>query len=255
MKILIIEDEHHAVQQLKTLIRDTIDNPKIVEMLDTVDASISFLKQEPELDLIFLDIYLADSISFEIFQNVQVDIPIIFTTAYDEYAIQAFDLNSSDYLLKPIRKERFQKAMDKFHRLADRRSLVMDNRALEKIMQAIQQEKSHREHFLLSHRDRMVPVSAEEFAWFEIRNEVVRGMTADQRQFIMDESLQELEEQLDPQQFYRANRQVLINRDAIIDIEPYFNGRLLVNLKPAHEDDVIISKARAGKFKGWMNRC
>jgi len=254
MKILIIEDEHHAVQQLKLLIRDSVDNPEIVKVLDTVDASISFLNQQPKPDLIFLDIYLADSISFEIFQEVQVDIPIIFTTAYDEYAIKAFELNSIDYLLKPIRKERFQKAMDKFHILEDRRNFVMDRRAIEKIMSTIQQDKSYRKHFLLSHRDRLIPVSADDFAWFEIRNEIVRGMTVEKRQFMIDESLQDLEEQLPPYKFYRANRQVLINRDAIVDIEPYFNGRLLVNVTPEPEEDVIISKARSGEFKRWMDR-
>ena len=254
MRILIIEDEHHAVKQLQALIRETIEDPEIIEVLDTVDGSISFLKQNPDLDLIFLDIYLADSISFEIFQEVQVDIPIIFTTAYDEYAMQAFDLNSIDYLLKPIRKVRFQKAMDKFHRLADRRKLVMDEETIKRILAGMNDQQSYREHFLLSHRDRLVPVSADEFAWFEIRNEVVRGMTTDLRQFIMDESLQELEEQLNPQQFYRANRQVIINRDAIKYIEPYFNGRLLVTLTHPPEEDIIISKARAGEFKLWMDR-
>lgn len=253
MKILIIEDEKHAVQQLQSLLSKCIGNPDIRGIIDNVEDAVSFLSSNPTLDLIFLDIYLADSISFEIFQRVQVDTPVIFTTAYDEYAIEAFDLNSIDYLLKPIREERLKKALDKFHRIENRHNLILDANSIKKITGLLEMESNYKQSFLISHRDRLVPVFADDFSYFEIKNEVVRGITLDNKQFLMDESLQELEDQLNPKKFYRANRQFLVNRRAIIDIEHYFNGRLLLNLQPAPDEKILISKARASEFKSWMN--
>lgn len=252
MKILIIEDEEHAVRHLLRLIEECVDAPNIQSVIDNVEEAVEFLSGNPPLDLIFLDIYLADSISFEIFRQVHVDTPIIFTTAYDEYAIQAFDLNSIDYLLKPIRRENLEKALDKFHRLGNRQNLVLDAGAVRLLTDLIGGPASYKQSFLLSHRERLIPVATDDFAYFEIRNEVVRGVTFEHRQFLMDETLQELDDQLNPATFYRANRQFLVNYRTIVDIEHYFNGRLLLNLEPAPEEKVLISKARAGEFKEWM---
>lgn len=253
MKILIIEDETHAALELQRLLRQCISNPDIRGVIDNVEDAVSFLSSGPTLDLIFLDIYLADSVSFEIFQRVRVDIPVIFTTAYDEYAIEAFDLNSIDYLLKPIREDRLKKALDKFHRIENRRNLVLDANSIKSLTGLLGMESNYKQSFLISHRDKLIPVLANDFSYFEIKNEVVRGITLDNRQFLMDESLQELEDQLNPKKFYRANRQFLVNRRAIIDIEHYFNGRLLLNLQPAPNERILISKARASEFKSWMD--
>lgn len=253
MNILIIEDEEHAVRQLRSLIEECIENPHIRAVIDNVEEAVGFLEANFSLDLIFLDIYLADSISFEIFQRINVDTPIIFTTAYDEYAIRAFDVNSIDYLLKPIRKEKLRKAMEKFHRLENRQNAVLDTEAVKKLTDLIRTPATYKQSFLLSYRDRLIPVHVRDFAWFEIKNDVVRGTTFDHRQFMMDETLQELEDQLNPSLFYRANRQFLVGFPSIIDIEHYFNGRLLLNINPEPDEKILVSKARAQEFKKWMS--
>jgi len=253
MKTLIIEDESHAVQQLKKILHACMEDLKIQKIIDNVEDAIAYLSGDPSLDLIFLDIYLADGISFEIFEHVRVDIPIIFTTAYDEYAIKAFELNSIDYLLKPIRKTQLQQALDKYHRLEQQRQLILQEDVIEQLRDFAELKATdYKKHFLLSHRDRLVPIAADDFAYFEIQNEIVRGITYENKHFLMDEALQELENMLNPSHFFRANRQFLVNRGAIIDVERYFNRRLLVNLEPSPNEDVLVSKARAGEFKRWI---
>ncbi|GAB3907593.1 LytTR family DNA-binding domain-containing protein [Larkinella knui] len=253
MRVLIIEDEAHAAAQLMTLLRTLPGSFDFVDVIDNTEDAVAFLSTKPPIDLIFLDIYLADGVSFTIFKQVRTDVPIIFTTAYDQYAIQAFDVNSIDYLLKPIRLEQLQKALEKYARLTDRQQGLLDTRVLAELSRLIQGEKTYKRHFLVPFKDRLIPVAADEFAWFEVRYEVVRGMKFDQVPLVMEEkSLEELSAVLHPAQFYRANRQFLINRKAIREISYYFNGRLYLNLEPAPAEKILISKARANQFKTWM---
>ncbi len=255
MRIFIIEDEESAVGQLKSMIRQLVDKPVFEGVTDNIEDAVDFLSSGTPLDLIFLDIHLSDGLAFEIFKEVRVDVPVIFTTAYDEYAIRAFDLNSIDYLLKPIRKEKLEKALEKLQRIESRRQFVPDEAILQKITRMVGREGSYKRHFLVPHKDRLIPVSVDEIAWFEIKNGVVAGMKWDHRRLVMEEkSLEELAEILDPGQFYRANRQFLISRKSVQEIEYYFNSRLFLRLLPAPDEKVLISKARAGHFKDWMNR-
>jgi len=255
MRILIIEDEESAVDQLKNLIRQLIDQPVFEGTIDNIEDAVDFLSSGASLDLIFLDIHLSDGLSFEIFKEVHVDVPVIFTTAYDEYAIRAFDVNSIGYLLKPIRKEKLEKVLEKLQRIESRRQFVPDEAILKKITDMVVREGHYKRNFLVPHKDRLIPVSVEEIAWFEIKNGVVAGMKWDNKRLVMEEkSLEELTEVLDPAQFYRANRQFLISRKSIREIEYYFNSRLFLRLLPAPDEKVLISKARASYFKDWMNR-
>ena len=255
MRILIIEDEESAVDQLKNLIRQLVDQPVFEGTIDNIEDAVDFLSSGTSPDLIFLDIHLSDGLSFEIFREVRVDVPVIFTTAYDEYAIRAFDVNSIDYLLKPIRKEKLEKALEKLQRIESRRQFVPDEAILKKITDMVVREGHYKRNFLVPHKDRLIPVSVEEIAWFEIKNGVVAGMKWDNKRLVMEEkSLEELTEVLDPAQFYRANRQFLISRKSIREIEYYFNSRLFLRLLPAPDEKVLISKARASYFKDWMNR-
>jgi two-component system LytT family response regulator len=252
MKILVIEDEESAARQLMSLLNECIHQPEYLGIIDSVEDAIDCLRTQPPADLIFADIYLSDGASFEIFNTIPTDIPIIFTTAYDQYAIQAFEVNSIDYLLKPIRKEKLQKALEKYTRLQNRPGGVINERLLENIQRLMFTKEQYKQHFLVPYKDRLIPVTAHEFAWFEIKNGVVRGITFDQKHWLMEESLDKLTEILNPTEFYRANRQFLINRKAIKEIEHYFNGRFCLHLSPQPDEPVLVSKANAGKFRKWM---
>lgn len=254
MKILIIEDEESAVEQLKNMLPQLVERPQIVGVIDGIEEAVDYLSSRPSIDLIFLDIHLSDGLSFEIFKEVKVDIPVIFTTAYNQYAIQAFEVNSIDYLLKPVKKEKLEKALEKFRRVETRRQLTPDAGIVEKIAEMMR-GGNYRRNFLVSFKDRLIPVAADEIAWFEVKEGVMVAIKFDNKHLVMDErSLDELAQQLDPALFYRANRQFLVSRKAIREIEYYFNGRLVLKLHPASEEKVIISRARAGNFKEWMNR-
>jgi two-component system LytT family response regulator len=255
MRILIIEDEERAAAQLQDMALEIIGGAVFAGTIDNIQDAIDFLASGPDIDLIFLDIHLSDGPSFEIFKEVKVDIPVIFTTAYDQYAIKAFDVNSIDYLLKPIRKEELQQAIEKFLRLEGKRQPAINEAVLETIMRMIGGTKKYKQNFLVPHKDRLVPVSTDEFAFFDIVGGVVTGTKFDKKQLQMEEkSLEELAEVLDPARFYRANRQYLVNRKAIREVEYYFNGRLFVRLFPEPNEKVLVSKARASHFKEWMNR-
>jgi two-component system response regulator LytT len=252
MRILIIEDEEHAARQLMSLLNECIHQPECLDILDSVEDTIDWLRTQPPPDLIFADIYLSDGASFEIFHTIPTDTPIVFTTAWDQYAIQAFEVNSIDYLLKPIRKEKLQKALDKYTRLQASSSKASNQTMLENIQRLIAPAAHYKQHFLVPYKDRLIPVTAHEFAWFEIKSGVVRGITFDKKHWLMEESLDQLTEILSPAEFYRANRQFLISRKAIREIEYYFNGRFCLHLSPEPEEPVLISKAKAGRFKEWM---
>jgi two-component system LytT family response regulator len=252
MKIAIIEDEEMAVQQLKSGLTETVAAADFVAVIDTVEETVAWLHTRPAVDVVFLDIHLADGSCFSIFQQCKMDIPVIFTTAYDQYAIQAFEVNSIDYLLKPIRKERLQQAMDKFQRLKNNNQVVISEQQLQQITREITKAANFKRNFLIPYKDRLIPVQADDFAWFEIKGGVVRGITFDKKHFLLEESLDELAEALSPETFYRANRQFLVSRKAIKEIEYYFNGRFCLHLLPNPDEPVLISKARAGKFRDWM---
>ena len=248
MKIAIIEDEEMAVQQLKSGLTETV----AAAVIETVEEAVAWMRTRPAVDVVFLDIHLADGSCFSIFQQCKMDIPVIFTTAYDQYAIQAFEVNSIDYLLKPVRNERLQQAMDKFQRLNNSNQVVITEQQLQHITREISKAANYKRNFLIPYKDRLIPVQADDFAWFEIKGGVVRGITFDKKYFLLEESLDELAEALSPETFYRANRQFLVSRKAIQEIEYYFNGRFCLHLLPNPDEPVLISKARAGKFRDWM---
>lgn len=253
MKVLIIEDEPTAARQLLSMLQALRAYAEVVGMIDTVEEALAFLRGAPPLDLIFLDIYLSDGISFAIFEALPTDTPVIFTTAYDQYAIRAFEVNSLDYLLKPIRQEELKKALDKYDRLAKPSEASRTGSLLAELNKIIQRENSYKRSFLVPHKDRLLPVAADAFAWFELRHEVVRGTTFDKQVLLMTEkSLEELAGLLPPELFYRANRQYLVSRKAIREVACHFNGRLYLDLVPPPAERVLVSKAKAGQFRDWL---
>ncbi|QEC45059.1 LytR/AlgR family response regulator transcription factor [Pseudobacter ginsenosidimutans] len=253
MKILIVEDEPHAARQLQQIILECRPQAVIAAVAETVEQAVRLLRAPEGFDLIFLDIHLADGHSFEIFNVVDVQTPVIFTTAYDQYAIKAFEVNSVDYLLKPVNLEIVEKALMKFEKRwqeAKSTAAVIDIRKLRELLFS---GARYRENFLIPFQDKLLPVAVKDIAWFDVRNGRIAGTQFNNTSLVLEErSIDELMEQLDPWLFYRANRQYLINRYAIKTVTHHFNGKLLASLQPAPTEPVIISREKASGFKIWM---
>lgn len=251
MKAIIIEDEQSAADNLSFLLRSVAPDIEVVTAIETVSEAIAYFKENQTYDLVFMDIHLADGNSFEIVQEVEPTAPIIFTTAYDQYAIQAFKFNSIDYLLKPIREADLKHAVLKFR---DKHQKTQVSPAqIEALMRLVSPPpKTYRSSFLVQKRETYLPVASGDFAFFFIQNGVVRGTTTDHQTYSFHEKLEDLENDLDPALFFRANRQYLIQRSAIQSLQTYFNGRLVVNLRPSVQDQVIVSKANVPRLKAWL---
>ncbi|MEL6674213.1 MAG: LytTR family DNA-binding domain-containing protein [Bacteroidota bacterium] len=248
--ILIIEDEPLAAKRLTRLIGQLGHPTQILDTLDSVTEAVSWLSQH-EADLIFLDIHLADGDSFAIFDQVEVKTPIIFATAYDQYAIRAFKLNSVDYLLKPIETAELEHAFEKF--LAQRSDrMPLDVQALVAAMQA--PAPGFQKRFMVTSGEKIKSVPIEEVAYFYGQQKYVFLITKDNRRHIVDYTLGKLEGLLDPEQFFRINRQFIIGFDAISNMFSYSKSRVKVELEPASEVEAIVSIEKARHFKDWLNR-
>ncbi|TPV33283.1 response regulator transcription factor [Paucihalobacter ruber] len=251
MKVVIIEDEGAAAENLKLMLSE-IDTSIIVDkVIDTVAGAITYFSEINDIELAFFDIHLADGISFEIFNQQQINIPIIFTTAYDEFAIKAFKVNSIDYLLKPIDEEELSEAIHKFKK--DKKIQKIDEQ-FQQVLQIIQSEKkTYKTTYLFQKRDTLVPVKVEDIAYFIIEVGIVKAISFNNKEYIIDKKLEDIENELDPSQFFRANRQFIVNRKAIKHLELYFNGKLIINIEPKPSEKIVVSKAKAPQLKDWMN--
>ncbi|MGL4852342.1 MAG: LytR/AlgR family response regulator transcription factor [Phocaeicola sp.] len=251
MKTIIIEDEKAAVNNLQVLLADVAPQCTLIGVTSSIVESVKWLQSNPMPDLIFMDIHLADGSAFEIFEYIEITCPIIFTTAYDEYALKAFKVNGIDYLLKPIGEKDMKRAIDKLNLLTDRKR--DETYALSELIKSVKEDKVYKNYFLIpSKGSKLVPLSTEFIACFIIENGVVKVITKKNVSYIMPHTLDELMECLNPHSFFRANRQSIIAKDAILDIDYWFNGRLSVNLIVAVNEKVIITKARVSEFKEWF---
>ena len=247
MKALIIEDELMAAKTLKKLLGEVSPDTEIVGVLESIEDSVDWISQHPMPDLIFMDIHLADGSSFTIFDRVTVTCPVIFTTAYDEYALKAFEVNSIDYLLKPISKEALERAVAKYHNLG--RGLEQQ---LETLLKHLGAKPKFKSCFLLPERDKLVPLPTSDIAYAYIDTKTVKLVTFDDKTFYMNQTLDDILAQLDPQMFFRANRQFLISRNAVKDVSVWFGNKLAINLTVETPEKVIVSKARVAEFKAWF---
>lgn len=259
MKIIIIEDEIPAANRLEKLILECIPDANILEILDTVEDAVEWFQNNEHPDIVFSDIQLADGISFEIYEQVEVKSPIVFTTAYDQYAIKAFELNSIDYLLKPFTKEQLQKSFEKLSNAQPSQtgeSLSVSSLDLTNIVQNALTGKgnSYKQRFLISKGDVLIPLPASEVAYIFTEDKAVLIKTHDGKNYFLNYSLDELEVQLDPSNFFRLNRQFITSLDAIAKISQYFNGKLKVDLKPTQEGEIIVSRAKTPVFKSWLEQ-
>jgi two-component system response regulator LytT len=260
MKVLIIEDEELAVKKLQKTLASVDSTAEVVGVADSIRSSVSWLQQNPSPDLILMDIELADGQSFEIFDKVDVKSTVIFTTSYDEYALKAFKVNSIDYLLKPIQKEDLHAALEKLKGLkslygnnsAPAPSLNVDN--LVKELQQKLQPKEYRKRFLVKHAQKLVSVDVEEIAYFYSDGRLNFFKTTDNRKFVVDYTMDDLEDMLDPNQFFRISRAFYVAVNSIDQIHDYFGNRLLLNLKPAVDKEAIVSREKVTDFKKWMGK-
>lgn len=252
IQVLIIEDEAPAFRRLDNLLRDLPEEFEIMEVIDSIEDSIKWLRNHRFPDLIFSDIQLADGLSFEIYKEVKVECPIIFTTAYDEYMMDAFRTNGIDYLLKPIKEEELSRSIEKFRRLKSEE--VSPAAKLEEVIRQLNSPTpSYRSRFLVRLGDKLIPAKTNDIAYFKYTDGVTELVLKSGKAYIIDQALDELEKQLDPATFFRLNRQFLANSESIGIIHRYFKGKLKVELSPKPESEVIISREKASKFRSWMD--
>lgn len=250
-KIVIIEDEAIAVQNLTRMLAELSPGCEVVKVLQSIEESVEYFNTGAKPDLCFMDIHLADGLSFRIFDQAEVECPIIFTTAYDQYAIQAFKVNSIDYLLKPINKDELRQAMAKAERLLSRQ----DDSRWQSLAEMLRQgERHYQSSFLIAVADRLVPIRVEDIICFYLLDKLPQIVTADGRTFAYDKPLDLVMEQLDPRKFFRANRQYIIAHDAIEEISLWPISKLAVKLSKPTPERIIISKARVHDFKEWYTQ-
>ncbi|MDB4286301.1 LytTR family DNA-binding domain-containing protein [bacterium] len=253
MKILIIEDEYPAAEKLQHVLREADPSMEILAVLDSVESGLRWMNTNKSPDLIFSDIQLSDGLSFEIFENFPTDCPVIFTTAYDEYAIRAFRVKSIDYLLKPIKTEKVKAALKKYRSFVGMKPPGENQMKLNEVIQILEQQKTqYKTRFLIRFRDQLLPVPTEEIAYFFTENEVTYLCKNNGEKYTVDHKLEKLEGWLNPEYFFRANRQFLCRLPAIRSIHPYFNGRLKLVLVPEGPKEVIVSRDKAKTFKQWL---
>lgn len=245
MKVLIIEDETAAAQNLQAILREIDPSIRVLEVLESIEEGADYLQHNPQPDLLFMDIHLADGESFRILDRVEITAPVIFTTAYDQYALEAFRLCSIDYLLKPISAEDVKRALEKLNRLTstEREAYVP------RVKQAV---KEYEETFLIHQRDKIIPLHRDQIAFCYTANERVTAYDFQGEGYPIDRTLETLQAQLPATDFFRANRQFIISRRAVQEITVWFGSRLSLSLSVETPERIIISKARVPEFKAWL---
>ena len=250
MKAIIVEDEVFALQSLTNILNE-IGDIEIVAAFESMKETVEYFHLNNQPDLLFLDIHLADGFAFEIFDKVKVDCPVIFVTAYDEYALKAFRVNSIDYLLKPLDIFEVKRALDKLKKFSRPAALVESD--IRNLVSNFMKSSAYKSSFLIPVKgDKLYPLKVDDIAYLYIDHGVVKIFTLDSNSFTMDNTLDELEEMLDPKHFFRANRQFIISAQAIKDIDFWFNYKLSLNLKVSVPEKIIVSKARVPEFKNWF---
>jgi len=252
MKILIIEDEAPAYRRLNTLLSKGHPDMEVIEVIDTVSDAVKWLRNHQTPALIFSDIQLADGLSFEIYKQVDVVCPIIFTTAYDEYMMDAFETNGIDYLLKPIEEKSLNRSISKFRKLTESGNEIQN--PIEDLLAVLdKKEKKYKNRFLVKLGAKLVPVLIDDVAYFQSSEGSTAMVLKSGKRFIVDQTLDELESLIDPLKFFRLNRQYFTNINSIESIHQYFKGKLKIYLSPSSDKEVLVSREKARSFKNWID--
>jgi len=259
MNVLIIEDEKLAANRLRGLIKTIDKTVEIVGTLDSIKGSVTWFEANRQPDLVFMDIQLADGLSFEIFEQIKISCPVIFTTAFDEYALRAFKVNSIDYLLKPVDNEELKRAMDKYQQLHSsynregvNQSAGISTTVMDKVLQML--TKSHKNRFLVSAGEHIKTIPADQINFFYSMGKATFLNSAENKDYDIDYTLEELETLLSPEQFFRINRKFIIAMKSIKDIVSYTNSRLKLRLINSTDDDIIVSREKVTAFKSWLDQ-
>ena len=245
MKALIIEDETAAAQNLRSILAQVAPNVEVLDILESIEESVEWLRTHPQPDLLFMDIHLADGESFRIFDTIQITSPVIFTTAYDQYALEAFRHCSIDYLLKPLAAADVRRALDKLERLTRAERSEYGSR----VQQAV---RRYEETFLIYVRDKIIPLQRDRIAFCYTSNERVSAYDYDGTVYPLDKTLETMQASLPESDFFRANRQFIVARQAVQEIAVWFGSRLSLKLKVETPERIVISKARVPEFKAWL---
>jgi two-component system response regulator LytT len=256
LKVLIIEDEIPAQRLLKETLQEVAITTEVIGCLNSIKSAVAWFQNNEHPDIVLLDIQLSDGLSFDIFKQVNIESLIIFTTAYDEYAIQAFKVNSLDYLLKPIEKDELQTAFEKYNQY-NKQYIQEQNSNIDfkELASLIKSEKpNYRKRFLIQSNESFFHLPVEDIALFYSMQGITFAVTFEKREYSVNFSLENLKDQLQPDNFFKINRQFIVNIDAIKRVHSYFNGKLKLEIKPSHAEDVIIGKDKAASFKRWMDR-
>jgi DNA-binding LytR/AlgR family response regulator len=249
MRAIIIEDEILAVSHLKSVLSE-ISDIEVIAVMDTIQSVIEWFETNAQPDLVFMDIHLADGSAFKIFEHINIICPIIFTTAYDDYAIKAFNVNSIDYLLKPITRQKVEKALAKLKRLTGNYDWQSE---IQRLIASLGKVKMYKTHFLVPIKgSRLIPLLAKDIAYIHIDSGLVKANTSE-GSYILENTLDELASELNPYEFFRANRQFIISRNSIKEVDYWFNNRLSVSLKASVPEKILISRVRVPDFRKWYS--
>jgi DNA-binding LytR/AlgR family response regulator len=253
MKALIIEDEPFAQAELGRLLKKVDPSIKVLDCISTVEESIDWFNSNDEPDIIFMDIQLSDGLSFEIFDKIDIHTPIIFTTAFDEYAIKAFEQHSIDYLLKPIEPKDLKKALSKFEKV---KGQMKDSSPVlsDQILDQLRGKQSYKSRFLIKKGDSIRYITVDDIAYFYSSSEITFLVTSDKLKYSIDYTLDVLSNMLDPDQYFRVSRKYIAGISAIEEVRKHFNSRLKLMLIPPTPDEILVSRARVSEFLKWLEK-
>ena len=252
MQVLIIEDEIPAANRLAKLLQNISDEISIVNRLDSVESSVKYLQSAEGIDLIFMDIQLADGLSFDIFQQTTITTPVIFTTAFDQYTLKAFKVNSIDYLLKPIDENELQQAVDKYRQLYPKKDITYSDKIL-KLVQEMNVLK-YKERLLIKRGQQLSYLKTDALAYCYADGKLCYAVDFNGVKYLLENNLSQLEEQLQPNNFYRINRHLLINIEAVKKVHTWLGGRLKLEVLPVTTAETIVSRERVNGFKEWLGQ-
>ena len=253
MRVLIVEDEAPAFRRLQKLLEETDPSIEIAEVFDGVKDAVNYLNSNNSFDLMFMDIQLSDGISFEIFDQVEIRKPVIFTTAFDEYMLRAFKVNSIDYLLKPINQEDLARSLEKYRNLKSEFSEV-ETPSLQKLLQEIQiNDKRYKSRFLVKMGDKLVSVESENISCFQAKNGLVYLINKEGKKYIVDQPLDDIGKDLNPEKFYRVNRQYIMSFNCIKAVHKLGKGKLMVEPAFDPNEQIIVSSEKSAAFKEWLS--
>lgn len=253
MKIAIIEDENIAAELLKNLVKQLDEKIEVVAILQTVEESVEWFENNQHPDLLFVDIHLADGSSFYIFEKTKMNCPVVFITAYDEYALKAFEVNCIDYLLKPINVNDLRRALNKYKNLVGKNLDLDYKKFVSQFLSEAGQVKDYKEHFLVPERDKLIPLAVKDIAFIYIDLKIVKAVSFSGKVYYMNQNLDELMSMLNPRKFFRANRQYIVAHEAIKDVSVWFGNKLCINLNVPVDEKIIVSKVRVSEFKNWFS--